>query len=143
MCFVGATVVATDPTDRDAIRKIYPKLAEQRDFTLHQDGTLDQWKIVNTNKNYPRPTAQQLTDAKAQITAAKAQVETVRAGLLQILATLPPGEQALYSPVHAAVKLKLDFGDLEGAKSIIATAPAPTTTLQSAQAAMLALFPAP
>lgn len=139
LCFCSAVAFAADPTDGEALHKLYPKLGEPRDYTLTPQGALDTWKI--SNRNYPRPTTGQLATAKAQIVSAAATVETVRAGLLAKLAELPAGERALYGSVHAAVKAKLALGDLNGAKQIIATAPAPTPTLQAAQTAMLALFP--
>lgn len=126
-------------TDRDAIRKIYPTLAERRDYTIAQDGTLSSWLIRDAR--FPQPTAEQIANAKATLAATAATIQAISAALSTQLAALPAGERAFYAPVASAVALKLAARDVAAARDIIATAPAVTNALQAIQTAMLALFP--
>lgn len=129
----------TNPTDRDALRKIYPALAERRDYTTASDGTLASWLIRDSR--FPQPTAEQLAAAKSAIAAARATTQTISTNLAAQIAALPAGERAFFAPVVTAIERKLAVCDLAGARDIIATAPVVTTTLQAMQTAMLALFP--
>jgi len=144
LCLTAAAFAATSapipaPADVDAIHALYPKLAPIRDFTLAPDGSLTAWKVKD--KPYPQPTDAQLAAAKATLTTRRQALAQVKSQLAAKYGTLASGEKAFYRPVMDAAVIKLATGDLASAKQIIATAPAPTGALQSAQTAMLAAFP--
>lgn len=122
---------------------LYPALRAGVDYTLHQDGSINQWTASVT-----RPTSSQL--------AAGASLLALFAGLAAEREGMTLGERALVGNGFDTVRGRMLRGvaliregklatlpaTIAQAKAVVQTFPALTPSLAAAQGRMLALFPA-
>ena len=96
----------TKQTASEALRALFPTLVERRDWTLKDDGTIDQWKAP---ARFVKPTDAQIVDKVAS------------------LAAIVPAPQTL-TPAQLRLQLAVDGKQSADVEAIISHLPEPLKT---------------